>query len=163
MNRFTRNLGGMLNEHRRIEENDLRGNSFVGRIAKGYKNCLVATSVFGIGIGCFLAFPMKSPAHGIIFAVIGVVSLLLLPTYFSYRCRVDKFTLQAEYYVLLFKVKKSVRWQDVKYKKVKREKDGNARSIRLYDGNKKKLIFFDNAIVGFEKIMRMAKNVPRIK
>ena len=62
--------------------------------------------------------------------------------------------------MLLFKKKKTVYWRDVKYKKVKM--GGRNKSITLYDANKKRLIAFDELIVGFERVVKLAKR-SRIK
>lgn len=159
----SRHLAEQLNNWRKGEEDALQTNSFVGTIAKGYKYSLLAASVVGIGMGYFLCVPIQDPDVGMIFASLGIVILLMLPTYFSYRCHVDKSTLKVEYYILCFKIKKEVSWKDVKYRVVKKDFKGIPLSIRLYDRNKKKLIFLDCSIVGFGKIMRMAKKVAKLK
>ena len=152
-----------LNNSRKEEEESLQGNSFEGSIAKGYKYSLLAVSIVGIGMGYFLSVPIQDPSAGMIFGALGMLVLLLLPTYFSYKCYVDKSTIKAEYYILCFKVKKEVLWKDVKYKAVKRDSYGDALSKRLYNIRKKKLINFDYSIVGFEKIVRMSKEISKLK
>ena len=159
----SRYLSELLNNLRKEEEDSLQANSFVGAIAKGYKYSLLVTAVFGIGMGYFLAVPIQDPSVGLIFGVLGIVALLMLPTYFSYRCHVDKNTLKAEYYILCYKIKKEVSWKDVEYKVVKRDSTGSPLSIRLYNSRKKKLISFDHSIVGFGKIVRMAKRIATLK
>ena len=159
----SRYLGELLNNLRKGEEDSLQTNSFVGAIAKGYKYSLLVVSVVGIGMGYFLSVPIQDPSVGMIFGSLGIVALLMLPTYFSYRCYVDKSVLRAEYYILCFKIKKEVNWKDVEYKVVKRDSKGSPLSIRLYNSNKKKLISFDYSIVGFGKVTRMAKRVATLK
>ena len=159
----SRYLSELLNNLRKREEDTLQANSFVGGIAKGYKYSLLITAVFGIGMGYFLFVPIQDPALGLMFGVLGIVALLLLPTYFSYRCHVDQSTLKAEYYILFFKIKREVHWKDVEYKAVKRDSTGNPISIRLYNSNQKKLASFDYSIVGFGKIVRRAKKVTTLK
>ena len=66
----------------------------------------------------------------------------------------NKISLKEEYFVLFIKVKKDVLWETVKYKKIT---IGNNNSIKLYDANRKKLMAFDGATVGFGRIMKMAK------
>ena len=163
MNHTSRNLSRLLNNLRKEEEDSLQTNTFVGGIAKGYKYSLLVVSVVGIGMGYFLTVLIQDPSVGLLFGALGIVALLMLPTYFSYRCYVDKSILKAEYYILCFKIKKEVSWNDVEYKIVKRDSVGNPLSIRLYNSNKKKLIFFDYSIVGFGKIVRMAKRVATLK
>ena len=163
MNHSSRYLSKSLNNLRKMEEDSLQGNSFVGSIAKGYKYSLLIASIVGIGMGYFLSVSIQDPSVGMIFGTVGMLALLLLPTYFSYKCHVDKNAIKAQYFVLCFKVRKEVLWKDVKYKAVKRDSNGDALSIRLYNINKKKLIDFDYSIVGFEKIVRMSKDISKLK
>ena len=115
-----------------------------------------------MGIGYFLV-SIQNPTVGMIFGALGMLALLLLPTCFSYKCHVDKNAIRAQYLILCFKVKKEVLWKDVKYKVVKRASNGDALSIRLYNIRNKKLIDFDYSIVGFGKIVRMSKEIPKLK
>ena len=163
MNHTSQYVSELLNNLRKEEEDSLQTNAFVGAIAKGYKYSLLVTAVLGIGMGYFLTVPIQDPSVGLIFGALGIVALLMLPTCFSYQCHVDKSILKAEYYFLCFKIKKEVNWKDVEYKVVKRDSKGRPISIRLYNSKKKKLISFDYSIVGFGKIMRMAKRVTTLK
>ena len=71
--------------------------------------------------------------------------------------------MKEEYFILCFKVKKEVYWKDVSYKLTERDDVGNAISIKLFNSDRKKLISFDKAIVGFDKVVRMAKRIPKLK
>ena len=153
----------ILSNYRKAEEKSLTSNAFVGHIAKFAKYSLCAISLFGMGMGYFLIVPVQELPAGIIFGAIGIVSLLMLPTFFSYRCYVDKSIIKETYYILCFKVNKEVLWKNVKYKHIKRDSNGNAYSIHLYKSNGKKLISFDCGVVGFDKIKKMAKTVPPLK
>ena len=75
----------------------------------------------------------------------------------------DKIAITTKYYVLFVKVSKEVLWKDVEYKVVKRDSNGEPLSIRLYNSKKKRLISFDYSVVGFEKILKMAKGVPKLR
>ena len=86
--------------------------------------------------------------------VLGVAALFILPTIISYRCVVNKIFLKEEYFILFIKFKREVLWDSVKYKKII---IGRNNSIKLYDANRKKLISFDGATVGFGRIVKMAK------
>lgn len=163
MKRTSRILSEMLNNLRRGEEDNLPAKSFEAAIAKGYKNSLLIIGIAGIGMGYFLSVPISEPEIGIIFGILGVIALLMLPTYFSYRCYIDQRTIKAEYFILCFKIRKQVLWKDIEYKIIKRNSAGDAYSIRLYDLHKKKQISFDYSIVGFGKIVQMAKNIPALK
>lgn len=163
LNHTSKYLSELLNNLRKGEEDSLQANTFVGTIAKGYKYSLLVVSVVGIGMGYFLSVPIQDPSIGMIFGSLGLVALSMLPTYFSYRCYVDKRILKVEYYILCFKIKKEAYWKDVEYRVVKRDSKGNPLSIRLYNSNKTKLISFDYSVVGFGKIVRMAKRVASLK
>lgn len=163
MNHTSRDVSKLLNNLRKEEEDSLSSNSFVGAIASGYKYALVITSIVGMGMCCFLSVCIQDHAVGLIFGMIGAFALLLLPTYFSYRCYVDKITIKTKYYVLFVKVSKEVLWKDVEYKVVKRDSNEEAYAIRLYNSKKKRLISFDYGVVGFEKILKIAKSVPKLK
>ena len=91
----------------------------------------------------------------VLFFVLGLCLLLLLPSILSYKCRVNKELIKEEYFILFFKKEKTIYWSDVKYKKVKI--GGANKSITLYDANKKRLISFDELVVGFERVIRLAK------
>lgn len=162
MNHSSRYLFELLNILREEEEASVPVNTVVGTIAKGYKYSLLVFSVVGIGMAYFLTVLIQDNTAGPLFGLIGIAALLMLPTNFSYRCYVDKSILKAEYYILCVRIRKGVSWKDVAYKVVKRDSNGRPLSIRLYSSDKRKLISFDCAIVGFGKIVRMAKRVPTL-
>jgi hypothetical protein len=91
----------------------------------------------------------------ILFLLLGLCLLSLLPMFLSYKCLINKELMEEEYFILLFKKKKTVYWRDVKYKKVKT--NGRNKSITLYDAHKKRLIAFDELIVGYERVITLAK------
>ena len=97
---------------------------------------------------------------GILLLSLGLCLLSLLPTFFPYKCLINKELMEEEYFILFFKRKKTIYWRDVKYEKVKR--GGGNKSITLYDAHKKRLISFDELIVGFERVVKLAKR-SRIK
>ena len=149
----------LLSSQRTLEEEGLPQGSFTGTIAKGCKYSLLISAGIMLGMGCLSSGNEPS----VFFFAIGLLISALLPTYFSYRCRIDKRTLKVTYFILCFKVTKEMRWKDVAYKKVKRDKAGNPQSIRLYDAHKKKLTSFDAVIVGFDRIVKIAKPIPKLK
>ena len=162
MNHTSRNLSMLLNNLRETEEKSVSGTSFVGFMAKAYKYSLLAASFVSIGMGYFLIAHIQNYPAGSMFLIIGMIALLILPTYFSYRCYVDNNTINEKYYILFFKISKKVYWKDVKYKRVKRDANGNAYTIRLYNINKKKLIHISNEVVGFGKIVKITKGIPKL-
>ncbi len=153
----------LLNDSRKREEEALKTTPFVGKVAKGYKYTILSVSIVGIGLGLFLmSIDTESPYVGMLFGIIGVLALLMLPCVFSYQCYVDQNTIKLKYYILFFKISKEVPWNAVKYKRVKRDSSGHALSMVLYNSDKKKLASFDNMIVGFGKIVRMAKRISTL-
>ncbi len=109
-------------------------------------------SGIAIAIGCPLMFFWDV---AVLFFVLGLCMLLLLPSFLSYKCLINKELIKEEYFILFFKKKKIIYWTDVEYKKVKIS--GSNKSITLYDANKKHLISFDELVVGFERVIKLAK------
>lgn len=149
----------MLNNLCRLEEDKLPQDNFSGTISKGCKYSLLICVVIMLGMGIL---SLGNEVSVFFFAVALLISALL-PTYFSYRCYIDKEVLKISYFILCYKVKKETLWKDVAYKTVKRDSDGNPQSIRLLDANKKTLASFDAVIVGFERIVKIAEHVPKLK
>lgn len=111
-------------------------------------------SGIAIAIGCPLMFFWDVAIFSL---VLGICLLSLLPTFLSYKCLINKERMEEEYFILFFKKKKIVYWRDVKYKKVKI--GGRNKSITLYDANEKRLISFDELIVGFERVNKLTKRI----
>ena len=154
----------LMNNSRKEEEaQTISTRSFSGSVARINKIVMIALCVIGLGLGSLLCFPLSFPNVGVVLLALGLIVLPALPTYFTYRCFVDAYTLKAEYYILCFKVKKEVLWKDIRYKKVKRDKYGEALSIHLYNTDRKKLISFDCGIVGFDHIVKLVKRKGVLK
>ena len=147
-----RGLADCLEAFAEAEELDLPQGEFVARMGKAYKFSLSTASFASLAVGIHSAFALREDA-GIIFLVLGIAALLILPTIISYRCVVNKISLKEEYFVLFVKLKKEVLWDTVKYKKIT---VGKNKYIKLYDANKKRLISFDSATVGFGRIVKLA-------
>ena len=135
------------------EELDLPKGEFVAKTGRAYKIALSIASLVSLAIGIPSTFIWREEV-GIIFLVLGIAALLILPTILSYRCVVNKIFLKEEYLILFIKFRKEVLWESVKYKKII---IGRNNAIKLYDANRKKLISFDGATVGFGRIVKMAK------
>ena len=135
------------------EELDLPNGEFVAKEGKAYKIALSIASFVSLAIGIPTTFIWHEEV-GIIFLVLGIAALPVLPSIISYRCAVNKISLKEEYFILFVKIKKEVLWESVKYKKIT---IGRNSSIKLYDANRKKLMSFDGATVGFGRIVKMAK------
>lgn len=147
-------LGDYLEASAQGEELDLPKGEFIAKSGKAYKAALSIASFVSLAIGIPMTFVYHEDV-GIIFLVLGIGALLCLPTIISYRCVVNKIFLKEEYFVLFIKFKKEVLWEDVKYRKITIGRKNN--SIKLYDANRKRLISFDGATVGFGRIVKMAK------
>ncbi len=105
-----------------------------------------------MAIGCPLMFFWDV---AVLFFALGLCLLLLLPYFLSYKCLISKELMKEEYFILFFKKEKTIYWSDVKYKKVKI--GGSNKSITLYNASKKRLISFDELVVGFERVIKLAK------
>lgn len=168
-NRLSRDLDLWLNDLRAEEEQSLSSLPFIATVSKGYKRCFLIMAILFITATLFQIIAIQKDGRNsdfsvtILFGAIGIILVLLLPSLFSYRCYVDRTILRESYYILCFKVRNEVFWNDVAYKVIKRDYEGRITSVRLYDIEREKLISFDNMIVGFGKILRMAKNVPGLK
>lgn len=156
MNKSNQQIYQFLNNLREKEENQLPRNEFVAHVPNCYKYIMSFIAVFGITVGA-----LAPPGPGIAAGVPGIISLLALPSYFTYRCHVTKEFMKMECFFLCFKIKKEILWRDIKYKSVKRDRYGTPLILRLYDSNKKKRIRFDFGIVGFDEILRKARNIPK--
>lgn len=153
-----------IDSQRRTEENKIASNEFIAVQSKGIKYMMLTAALMSTSLSALITFVYQQIDIGILFGLLGVVSLLILPTIFSYKCYIDQVSMKEEYFILCFKVKKEVFWQDIAYKLIKRDKTRNELStIRFYDSERKKLISFDMTVVGFGKIIRMSKKIPKLK
>ena len=143
------------------EELDLPHGDFVARFGKMYRKSMVIFSAVAICPGLFILWlDIEQLDIAPIFLTFGGLLLLLTPTFLTYRCTVNKVSLKEEYWILFFKCKKEVLWNDIKYKKLKY---GRTNSITFYNANKKRLLSFDASIVGFKRICKMAKRSSILK
>lgn len=138
----------------RCEELELPKGEFVATYCKSFKKLIAIMSGIAIAIGCPLMFLWDV---AILFFVLGLCLLSLLPTFLSYECLITEELMKEEYFILFFKKEKIIYWNDVKYRKVKMGRSN--RSITLYDANKKRLISFDELIVGFERVNKLTKRI----
>ena len=153
-----------IDSQRRTEENKIASNEFIAVQSKGIKYMMLTAALMSTSLSALITFVYQQIDIGILFGLLGVVSLLILPTIFSYKCYIDQVSMKEEYFILCFKVKKEIFWKDIAYKLIKRDKTRNELStIRFYDSERKKLISFDMTVVGFGKIIRMAKRIPKLK
>ena len=136
----------------RCEELELPRGEFVATYCKNFKTQMAILSGIAIAIGCPLMFFWDV---AVLFFMLGLCLLSILPTLLSYKCLINKELIKEEYFILFFKKKRIIYWSDVKYKKVKI--GGRNKSITLYNANKKRLISFDELIVGFERVIKLAK------
>lgn len=162
--RTSKMIDEFIDSQRRTEENKIASNEFIAVQSKGIKYMLLTAALMSTILSALITFVYQQIDIGILFGLLGVVSLLILPTIFSYKCYIDQVSMKEEYFILCFKVKKEVFWKDIAYKLIKRDKTRNELStIRFYDSERKKLISFDITVVGFGKIIRMAKKIPSLK
>ena len=163
-NRTSKMIDEFIDSQRRTEENKIASNEFMAVQSKGIKYMMLTAALMSTSLSALITFVYQQIDIGILFGLLGVVSLLILPTIFSYKCYIDQVSMKEEYFILCFKVKKEVFWKDIAYKLIKRDKTRNELStIRFYDSERKKLISFDMTVVGFGKIIRMSKKIPKLK
>ncbi len=146
-------LAELLDSSTKYEELDLPKGEFIAKIGRAYKIALLIAVFVCLIIGIPSAILWHEDG-GYIFLLLGIPAILVLPTFISYRCTVNRISIKEEYLILFFRFKKEVLWESVKYRKIKY---GTNSSITLYDINKKRLISFDGATVGFGRILKMAK------
>ncbi|MBQ5905272.1 MAG: hypothetical protein IIW88_05340 [Clostridia bacterium] len=157
-------LDGVFDSQRKIEENEIPSNEFKAVYSKGLKYGMLIATAASMIVNLLLVFLHKQVDIGVCLCIFLLFPLLLLPTFFSYKCYIDRVSMKEEYFILCFKVKKEVFWKDIAYKLIKRDKTRNELStIRFYDSERKKLISFDMTVVGFGKIIRMSKKIPKLK
>ncbi len=162
--RTSKMIDEFIDSQRRTEENKIASNEFIAVQSKGIKYMMLTAALMSTSLSALITFVYQQIDIGILFGLLGVVSLLILPTIFSYKCYIDQVSMKEEYFILCFKVKKEVFWKDIAYKLIKRDKTRNELStIRFYDSERKKLISFDMTVVGFGKIIRMSKKIPKLK
>ena len=153
-----------IDRQRRTEENKISSNEFIAVQSKGIKYMMLIAALISTSLSALIIFIHNQIDIGILFALLGVVSVLILPTLFSYKCYIDRVSMKEEYFILCFKVKKEVFWKDITHKLIMRNKGGNEiTSISFYNSERKKLISFDNSIVGFGKIISMSKRIPKLR
>ena len=156
-------LDGVFNSQRKIEENKIDSNKFKAAYSKGLKYGMLVATVALMIISYLLIFVHKQVDIGMGSCFLLLFPLFLLPTLFSYKCYIDRVSMKEEYFLFCFKLKKEVYWKDVSHKLIGRDDAGNAVSIKLFNADRKKLISFDKGIVGFDKVVRMAKRIPKLK
>lgn len=163
-NRTSKMIDEFIDSQRKIEENEIPSNEFKAVYSKGLKYGMLIATAASMIVNLLLVFLHKQVDIGVGLCIFLLFPLLLLPTFFSYKCYIDRVSMKEEYFILCFKVKKEVFWKDIAYKFVARNKGVNEMtSISFYNSERKKLISFDKAIVGFGKIIRMSKKIPKLK
>lgn len=150
-----RAMSDLLESSAEYEElnSDLNCKEFVAKVGKAYKITLLVASALGFAFG-LLMFIWIGERVALIFLCLGCCGFLLLPTLFTWRCTVNRQSINEEYFILFIKFKKRISWDEIKYQKIRLDKDKN---IIFYNQNKKRLISFDGTTVGFNKILKMAK------
>jgi len=162
--KLSENLDGLFKSQRKIEENNIASNEFKAVYSKSLKYGMLIATVVLMSVSLLLVFLHKQVDIGVALCVFLLVPLLMLPTLFSYKCYIDRISMKEEYFILCFKVKKEVFWKDITHKLIMRNKGGNEiTSISFYNSERKKLISFDNSIVGFGKIISMSKRIPKLR
>ncbi len=135
------------------EEMDLPNGEFTAKLGKAYKIFFIVIPVLFILPAIALQY-FNQTSLAILLYVLGGLFVLLLPTVFSYKCTVNTTSITEDYFIVFIRITKEIMWADIKYKK---HTKGESNSIVFYDENKKRLMSFDPATVGYSRIVQMAK------
>ena len=135
-------------------EADFQSKEFVARMGRAFKIVFLVLMAISVVLGIILFFVVEEWL-GSMFFVIGFCGLLVLPSILTWRCTINRELIIEECLILFFKYKKVIPWNDIKYQKL--VINDTQKDIVFYNKNKKRLISFDNGIVGFVKIVKLAK------
>ena len=135
-------------------EADFQSKEFVARMGRAFKIVFSVMVVISVVLGIILFFTVEEWL-GSMFFVIGFCGVLVLPSILTWRCTINRELIIEECLILFFKYKKVIAWNDIKYQKL--VINDTQKDIVFYNKNKKRLISFDNGIVGFAKIVKLAK------
>ena len=146
----------------KLESLKLSSNNFVARTPKSHKIIFVVGAIFFASLGAFLAI-FDNPELSIAMFIMGAIFMLLLPTLLTYKLYVNHSYLSEEYYVLFIKIINKVKWGDIKFKKITKVHRTNpsriaSTRITFYNSKKKRLMIIFSDTVGFDRIVKMAKN-----
>lgn len=147
---------------REIEEQKLPGGAFTGRYARELRwEALSLSAVIGaIGIVQLLG---RSWAAAYMVLGFSAALLVLTQVLWSYRLHVDRENIREEYWLLFLHRSRAVAWKDLRSKKVKCSKRGEAMTLRLYDGQGRKRMHLTYEVVGFGRVLKRAKELPKGK
>ena len=146
---------------RQIEESKLPGGAFVGRYAKELRwEALILTVVIG-GIGVLQLLQNRTAAY----IILGFSAALLMLTQvlWSYRLHVDRETIREECWFLCVHWDKKILWKNIHAKKVKCGRGGEPMTLRLYDEQGRKRMHLTYEVVGFSRVLKRAKELPKRK
>lgn len=148
----------------RVAEQDLPHGDFVCRMGKATTRelCGCALLFSAMAVWSLIQAEMWT---GIFFAALGMAAWILFEYGLTYRCYVTGESLSESVWILCFRKKKEVRWEEIRCRTVKRDRYGYIRSLRFYNERNRKLLSFDFSVVGAERIARMAKRkgIPKRK
>ena len=147
---------------REIEEQKLPGGAFTGRYTKELRwEALVLSAVIGaIGVVQLLGRSRTAAYMALGFSA---ALLVLAQVLWSYRLHVDRETIREEYWLLCFHRRREVLWRDLRSKKVRSNDRGEAMTLRLYDGQGHKRLHLTYEVVGFGKVLKRTKDLPKRK
>lgn len=142
---------------------EVKNGEISGGIAYSYKLATAIAACLGLAMTALFILVIKELTLGIIIGTVTAVALGFLPTLFSYRFVMTSTHLSEEYLVLFVKISKKVQLSELKYKRLKKDETGKATMLHLYNSDKKRVMSFDGAIVGFKKIVSKTKHLQELK
>lgn len=152
----------LLNFMVQMEKVSVHDGAFEGRTSKEYRITMTLCSILGLSLGAVLLLCLQEIPVGILFFTCGLLILPVLPTFLSYHYYIDETSLTESYFILSVPKKKSIAWKDISYKKIKRDFCGDVLYIGFYDERRRKLISFDQTVVGLNEIAKKAKQIPKL-
>ena len=147
---------------REIEERKLPGGAFTGRYAKALRwEALILALILSV-IGA-IQLPGRSWAGAGFFLALGAAMLVLTQALWTYRLHADRESIREEYWILCIHLDKKILWKNICSKKVRCAKGGEAISVRLYDEQGRKRLHLTYEVVGFGRVLKRAKELPKRK
>ena len=151
--RMTSGVCGTLDSLTEREGRNFYRENFVAKTSKAYKIAFSVAAALCFAVGLPLWLILNSEA-AFLFLALGGILALLLPTFLTYRCEIDRVYIRESYFIIFVKVQREIKWRRVRYKDIR---VGKSKTLVLYDGRGRRLISFDSSVVGFGHIVRMAK------
>lgn len=160
--RNNRNAWRRVSLGRQCEEYNLPGGAFTGRYAKELRwEALILSLVISL-IGVMQLLGCNWTAGAVILGLAAAL-LVLTQVLWTYRLHVDRETIREECWLLCIHLDKRILWKNIGSKKVRCGRGGEAMTLRLYDEQGRKRLHLSYEVVGFGRVLKRAKDLPKRK